>query len=395
VEGRPPPPPPPPPPPLVDTTTLPQMLTILRELCFRATFADKLVDSERVAVLSEAALSNTVEYRAEAAMIFQAHEETRLPHRLPIGHTTSIASFTRADMRAFYEREYMATRMTLFVVGDIDADAVERLAASIFRGCVRAGRSASLTAGAGAGGGAGAGAGASASTSSSARAGAGRGAATAAAVAGRKRKGVAKSSGGRRKAALPPLSLEELRCLRLARFDPDAAAAAAAAGAIDVDALEDGGDGADGGDGEGGDDDDAVEEVEVVEVLDAAAEESSSDAVVAVEASTTPWQFPPLGDIYVNPATRVEHDFTRPARRPLVIAQHPLLPGQLVFELSVKMPLASKQLLTRGQLVNYIKRSLVADIFNERVAGLRESMAEPLFASAVFECGAAAVDDLG
>jgi hypothetical protein len=59
------------------------------------------------------------------------------------------------------------------------------------------------------------------------------------------------------------------------------------------------------------------------------------------------------------------------------------------------MPLASKQQLTRGQLVNFLKRQIIIDIFNERVAGLRESMAEPLFASAVFECGAAAEEDLG
>ena len=151
--------------------------------------------------------------------------------------------------------------------------------------------------------------------------------------------------------------------------DPGAAAAAAAAGAIDVDALDD--------------NEDKDDCVEVVEVPVAAA---------ANEGSTTPWPFPPMVDIYVNPETRIAHDFTRPARRPLVIAQHPLL-HQLVVGFSVKDPLARAQIMTRGQLMSYVVRLVVLDIFHERIASLRETMAEPLFASAISESEGAAEDD--
>jgi len=315
---------PPPPPPPVETTTLPQMLTILRELCFRATFADKAVDAERVAVLSEAALCNTVEYRAEMARLFQAHEETLLPHRLPIGHTQHIAAFSRAAARGFYEREYRAERMTLFVVGDVDAGAVARLAADVFRGCERAGA----------------------------------------------------SKGAKRARKAAP-------------------AAAGGSGGAAGDAEAGGAAGNDAGNG------DAAEDAEPAEAAADGKPASSSSATATASAAAaaaaaapaaasaalpplTPWPLPPLLDRYVNAETRLAHGFAAAARRPLVVAQHPLL-HQLVVSLGVKLPPARAQTRSRGQLAADVLQSLVLDVFAERARALREASAEPPFASAALE----------
>lgn len=51
-----------------------------------------------------------------------------------IGHASDIANYHRRDARAFYKKYYVATNMTVCVVGDVTVDQVRRMAKKYFSG---------------------------------------------------------------------------------------------------------------------------------------------------------------------------------------------------------------------------------------------------------------------
>ena len=107
-------------PKLVDTS-----LTLMRETASELTFAPAAVARERGVVLSELrdgkgyALDNL---KDQLAFL---HPRATYPQRLPIGVPETLDKASAAALSAFWRREYVPAKVTVIVVGDLDADATE------------------------------------------------------------------------------------------------------------------------------------------------------------------------------------------------------------------------------------------------------------------------------
>jgi zinc protease len=97
----------------------------LRDIASELTLAQRAMDDERGAILSEERLRGTPEYRSEVAQIQQAYAGTLGSRRLPIGKTDVIKNAPIALIRSFYQAYYRPERAVLIVVGDIDPKGIE------------------------------------------------------------------------------------------------------------------------------------------------------------------------------------------------------------------------------------------------------------------------------
>lgn len=64
---------------------LPHVIDALAEIAFRAEFLRTRIEKERKAVLAEAQMMNTIEYRMDCQLLGYLHEENELGNRFPIG----------------------------------------------------------------------------------------------------------------------------------------------------------------------------------------------------------------------------------------------------------------------------------------------------------------------
>lgn len=69
------------------------MLDALREVAFEAEFLETRIEKERRAVLSEAGMMNSIEYRVDCQLLGWLHAENALGHRFPIGKTDQVTLF--------------------------------------------------------------------------------------------------------------------------------------------------------------------------------------------------------------------------------------------------------------------------------------------------------------
>ena len=68
-----------------------QVLDALSEVAFWPEFLASRIEKERKAVLAEAQMMNTIEYRVDCALLKYLHEENALGCRFPIGKTEQVA----------------------------------------------------------------------------------------------------------------------------------------------------------------------------------------------------------------------------------------------------------------------------------------------------------------
>ena len=108
---------------------LPQVLEALVDIAFAPLFADSRVEKERRAVLAEAQMMNTIEYRVDCQLLTHLHWENALGCRFPIGLSDQIQAWTTAQLRAFHSRWYFPANATLYVVGDVDGGGEAAVAA--------------------------------------------------------------------------------------------------------------------------------------------------------------------------------------------------------------------------------------------------------------------------
>lgn len=69
---------------------LPQVLDALVEIAFEPEFLPTRIEKERRAVLSEAQMMNTIEYRVDCQLLQYLHHENALGCRFPIGKTEQV-----------------------------------------------------------------------------------------------------------------------------------------------------------------------------------------------------------------------------------------------------------------------------------------------------------------
>ncbi len=67
-----------------------QVLEALEEIAFRPEFQTSRIEKERKAVLAEAQMMNTIEYRVDCQLLQYLHEENNLGCRFPIGKTDQV-----------------------------------------------------------------------------------------------------------------------------------------------------------------------------------------------------------------------------------------------------------------------------------------------------------------
>lgn len=66
------------------------MLDALAEIAFNPEFLQNRIEKERRAVLAEAQMMNTIEYRVDCQLLQFLHEENALGYRFPIGKTDQV-----------------------------------------------------------------------------------------------------------------------------------------------------------------------------------------------------------------------------------------------------------------------------------------------------------------
>jgi len=84
---------------------LPLALDALLDV-LEARFETTRVEKERAAILSEAAMVNTIDYRVEVQLLAALHSENRLHRRFPIGQIEQIKAWTPSQVQAYRSAHY-------------------------------------------------------------------------------------------------------------------------------------------------------------------------------------------------------------------------------------------------------------------------------------------------
>lgn len=111
--------------PRADPVLLDTALMLMRETASELTISEAAVTRERGVIFSEMRDRNTFGYRDTLDGTAFFYPRSRYSGRFPIGTVQTLQAATAASLRAFYEREYVPRHVTLVVIGDFDADAVE------------------------------------------------------------------------------------------------------------------------------------------------------------------------------------------------------------------------------------------------------------------------------
>ena len=81
-----------------------------------------LYTKEKKAVLAEAQMMNTIEYRVDCQLLQHLHWDNALGCRFPIGKLEQVHGWESNMVRQFHDRWYFPANATLYVVGDFHAD---------------------------------------------------------------------------------------------------------------------------------------------------------------------------------------------------------------------------------------------------------------------------------
>lgn len=99
---------------------LPHVLEALSAVLSAPRINEAALSKEKAAVLSEMGMINSVEHRADRAVLSALHSESALPSRFPIGREELIRAWSVDDVRAFHSRHYRPDNAVLYVVGAAD-----------------------------------------------------------------------------------------------------------------------------------------------------------------------------------------------------------------------------------------------------------------------------------
>jgi len=120
--------------PDLNDDTLKLAFTVMRDFGDGALLEPEEIDSERGVILSEKMSRDSVSMRIMEEQFNALLPGSRLTERFPIGTREVIENATRERFVDFYTRFYTPQRMTLVVVGDIDAEEMRRKITRYFSG---------------------------------------------------------------------------------------------------------------------------------------------------------------------------------------------------------------------------------------------------------------------
>jgi hypothetical protein len=90
------------------------------------------IEKERAAVLSEASMVNSIEYRVECQLLSRLHSENMISKRFPIGKEELIKKWTKDDLQQYHAIHYGPSNAVLYLVGDVDVAKAEQLIGDMF-----------------------------------------------------------------------------------------------------------------------------------------------------------------------------------------------------------------------------------------------------------------------
>ena len=96
------------------------MLEALAEIAFAPQFFPGRIEKERRAVMAEAQMMNSIEYRVDCQLLQFLHEENALGCRFPIGKMEQVARWGREALLEFWGDWYFPANATLYLVGQLD-----------------------------------------------------------------------------------------------------------------------------------------------------------------------------------------------------------------------------------------------------------------------------------
>lgn len=108
-----------------DVALLDSALMIMRETASELTIEGDAVNRERGVILAERRDRANFNLKQVLDELAFSAPDARYTRRLPIGVPEVLENASAADLRAFYEREYVPANAVLVVVGDFDAALVE------------------------------------------------------------------------------------------------------------------------------------------------------------------------------------------------------------------------------------------------------------------------------
>ena len=117
--------------PNTDVPMLPLALDAVLDV-MEARFESSRVEKERSAILSEAAMVNTIDYRVEVQLLAALHAENRLHKRFPIGLIEQIQRWTPTELQAYHDAHYRPNNAHLYVIGEVDPEEARALIKSLF-----------------------------------------------------------------------------------------------------------------------------------------------------------------------------------------------------------------------------------------------------------------------
>lgn len=115
-----------------DPGKLNEALGVLRDFADGITFSAEEILREAEVVDNETRTRDTADNRFSQQFLHALYQGTSIPQRDVLGPLGVLRSASPAQVRAFYERNYRAQRMTVVVAGAIDGQAVVRRIAELF-----------------------------------------------------------------------------------------------------------------------------------------------------------------------------------------------------------------------------------------------------------------------
>lgn len=113
-------------------TMLDSVLYIMRDLSCNLLLDEGAIDKEHAIIQEERTSNSTFQLRLQEHVLPVLMEGSRYAHRIPIGLPEVVANVNKQQLQQFYHQWYRPDRQALIVVGDFDAQLMERKVKRIF-----------------------------------------------------------------------------------------------------------------------------------------------------------------------------------------------------------------------------------------------------------------------
>lgn len=119
--------------PTTDVALMDSVLLVLHDWSGDILLEDAEIDAERGVIQEEWRTRNSAQLRMYAQMLPKVYEEYQY-HQMPIGKMEVVMNFKPEEIRAYYKKWYRPDQQGIVIVGDFDADVMEKKVKELFSG---------------------------------------------------------------------------------------------------------------------------------------------------------------------------------------------------------------------------------------------------------------------